>query len=429
MIRSRRVGRGLSRALLVFALVAFLMPFSLIAAGAQATPGAEIKGEALSAEDIAELFAAFDDEAFIGGQTAPRISKFVNPNVLVFLQFDAPTPEEATALRYIGIGVKSVFCAETQPDPAFTHFHKYEAAEYREGHGSQPGDQGYWLMWVAVDPYEARDGRQVMPGVDYEFSPTPPPTCGADVPEPNFNPPEAEALTPDEIQELAALLDDPVLTGGQTAPRLSMWTSETNFIFGQFDDRDPAAATALPYIGIGVKSVFCEENRISPDFTHYHRVVAPEYGEGHGGEPGESEGYWMLWVATDTFEDRNGRQIVPGVDREFALMEAPTCGGTPVAAADVSAATSLTVNATEWTFEPLEIRAAAGEHISITVTNTGEQFHTFTVPALDVDTGSLSPGDAMTLEVHLPAEAGSHEFLCTFPDHAESGMVGTFIVE
>ena len=192
MIRRLRMGRGLPRALLLIVLIAALMQGSLIAAAAQATPAADVVGAPLSDEEIAELFAVFDDEAVTGGQVMPRIAKFVNPNVFVFLQFDAPTAEEATALRYIGVGVKSVFCAETQPDPSFTHFHKYEAAEYGEGHGSQPGDQGYWLTWVAVDPFEARDGRQVLPGVDYEFSPTPPPDCGDNVPEPSFNPPAAD---------------------------------------------------------------------------------------------------------------------------------------------------------------------------------------------------------------------------------------------
>ncbi|MGH2530775.1 MAG: cupredoxin domain-containing protein [Thermomicrobiales bacterium] len=429
MIRRRPMGRGLPRALLLIALVGSLMQLGLVAAAAQGTPAAKVSGSPLTTEEIAELFAVFDDEVLTGGQVAPRVSTFVNPNAFVFLQFDAPTPEEATALRYIGVGVKSVFCAETQPDRAFTHFHKYEAAEYREGHGSQPGDQGYWLMWVAVDPFETRDGRQVAPGVDYEFSPTPPPTCGADVPEPNFSPPTADALSPEEIQEFAALFDDPVLTGGQTAPRLSKWTSQTNFIFAQFDDRDPAVATALPYVGIGVKGVFCAENQPSADFPHYHRVVAPEYAEGHGGEPGESEGYWLLWVATNAFEDRNGRAVVPGVDREFSPIPAPSCGGTPVGSPVASSSSTLTVSATEWAFEPSELRAAAGMHVSITVTNTGEQFHTFTIPGIDVDTGSLSPGASMTLDVHLPAEAGSHEVLCTFPDHAEAGMVGTFVVE
>ncbi|MGH2561825.1 MAG: cupredoxin domain-containing protein, partial [Thermomicrobiales bacterium] len=425
MICRRPMGRGLPRLSLLLALVALLIPGSTAVASAQGTPAAEVSGAPLAPEAIAELFAVFDDEAVTGGQVMPRIAKFVNPNVFVFLQFDAPTAEEATALRYIGVGVKSVFCAETRPDLSFTHFHKYEAAEYGEGHGSQPGDQGYWLTWVAVDPFEARDGRQVMPGVDYEFSPTPPTSCGDSVPDPSFNPPDAADLTSEEIQELAALFSDPVLTGGQVAPRLSKWTSETNFIFAQFDDRDPAAATALPYVGIGVKGIFCTENLPSRDFPHYHRVVAPEYGEGHGGDPSESEGYWLLWVATDSFESRDGRQITPGVDREFALIPAPACGGAPEGSPVVSSASAMTVSATEWAFDPSELRGAAGEHITIAVTNTGEQFHTFTIPGLDVDTGSLSPGASTTLDVHLPAEAGTHELLCTFPDHAEAGMVGT----
>ena len=46
----------------------------------------------------------------------------------------------------------------------------------REGHGHEAGDEGYWLMWVATDNLDVQ-GRQVSPGVDRDFSPTPPPKC------------------------------------------------------------------------------------------------------------------------------------------------------------------------------------------------------------------------------------------------------------
>jgi hypothetical protein len=46
----------------------------------------------------------------------------------------------------------------------------------REGHGHEAGDEGYWLMWVAANNLDVL-GRQVSPGVDRDFSPTPPPKC------------------------------------------------------------------------------------------------------------------------------------------------------------------------------------------------------------------------------------------------------------
>jgi hypothetical protein len=280
------------------------------------------RGRPLSKTEITSLAVLFNENPLIGGQIPPRAHKWVNENVSIFLQFDRPDPSEATTLRYIGIGVKGVFCAEAQPDKAFTHFHRYDALKYSEGHGRDPGDQGYWLLWVATDEFDIR-GRKIRPGVDYEAFPTPPPKCGATVPKANFTPPGADKLTKDEIVKLAALFNDNPLTGGQIAPRAHKWVNENGSIFLQFDRPKPAEATALQYIGIGLSGEFCKSKQPHSDFPHLHKFDAPTYGEGHGRNPGE-QGIWLLWVATDEFELR-GRKVKPGVDRQFAPLKIPDC--------------------------------------------------------------------------------------------------------
>lgn len=138
-------------------------------------PPEETPENSALSEDVQELVAVFDDEPFTGGQQAPRISKWVN-NETLFLQFDAPRVENASSLRYVGIGVRGTFCNSSRPNTDFTHFHRPGVADYSDGHGGEPGAEGYWLMWVAVDEFESR-GRTITPGVDDEFSPTPPPDC------------------------------------------------------------------------------------------------------------------------------------------------------------------------------------------------------------------------------------------------------------
>lgn len=433
MVLPRFGSRSVRFPLCAFVLIALVVAGSSPAAvAAQATPAASPTaaptGVFLSPEEIAALAAAFVDQPLIGGQVAPRLSRFVSPDVFVFLQFDNPDPAQATALRYVGIGVKGVFCAEAQPDRSFPHFHRYDAPEYAQGHGRDPGDQGYWLSWVAVDSFEARDGRKIAPGIDYEFSPTPPPSCGADVPTPDFAPAGAEAPTPEEVQELMALFDDSFLTGGQAQPRAGKWVNEGVFVFLQ-GDKAPAEATAVRYVGIGVNGVFCQEARLSTDFTHYHRPHAAAYREGHAGQPGESSGYWLLWVATQSFETPDGRQVKPGVDREFSPTPPPACGETAPATPETQAAHRLAVQATEWRFDPAEIRANAGESIEIAVTNTGTQLHTYTIPGLRVDTGPIQPGQTIELRFDAPAAAETFEVICTFPEHEEAGMIGQLTVE
>jgi plastocyanin len=402
-------------------------PGAGVAAQATPTPTPEPPtGVFLTPDEVAAFAAEFDDNPLVGGQVAPRLSKWVTDDIFLFLQFDNPNPAEATALRYIGIGVKGVFCAEDQPDRSFTHFHRYDAPEYGEGHGGDPGAQGYWLTWAAVDTFEARDGRKIAPGIDYDFSPTPPPSCGADVPEPDFTPVGAHRLNPEEVTQFAALFSDPTLTGGQTPPRLGKWVNEQNFIFVQLDN--PEEPTAVRYFGVGSVGAFCAEAQPATDFTHYHRFHAAEYREGHAGEPGEEDGFWLLWIAADSFEARDRRKIAPGVDREFSPTPPPACGDAPVGT-PVAGTGSLAVTASEWRFDPAILRVEAGAPVTLTVTNTGAQLHTLTVPRLRVDTGTIEPGAAATLTFTAPTGRGSYDVICTFPGHEEAGMIGSLVVE
>jgi plastocyanin len=407
-------------------LVASVFVVAAGAGGAVQAAQDEPTGLFLDPEELQEITAQFGDEVLTGGQTAPRISRWVNEDVFVFLQLDNPDVAEATAINYIGISVKGVFCAETQPDPSFTHFHKYEGAEYSESHGSAPGDQGYWLTWAATDSFEARDGRQIEPGIDYEFSPTPPPDCGDQIPEVSFDPPEADALTSEEIVEFMGIFDDGILTGGQTPPRYHKWINEAVTIFFQFDSPDPAEATALLNVGITVPGTFCLETQPSEDFPHFHQTHGPTYGESHGSAP-DQEGYWLLWIATASYEARDGRLVEPGVDRAFSPTPPPTCGEGESATPEASG--GMTVTGSEFRFEPAELRVSAGSHVMLTLSNVGAIPHTLTIPAVDADTGSVAAGESVTLAFTAPAAAGSYEFLCTFGGHLEEGMVGTLIVE
>jgi hypothetical protein len=119
-------------------------------------------GKNITTEDISEFVTVFDDQPFQGGQISPRIAKWVNEDVFLFVQFDKPSPSNATALNYIGIGKRGIFCESDRPSPDFVHFHKWNATSYRERHGHEAGDEGYWLMWVATNDIDVQ-GRQVSP--------------------------------------------------------------------------------------------------------------------------------------------------------------------------------------------------------------------------------------------------------------------------
>ena len=86
----------------------------------------------------------------------------------------------------------------------------------------------------------------------------------------------------------------------------------------------------------------------------------------------------------------------------------------------------LTVDASDFKFDPVTINLKAGEPVQATITNTGTLEHTFTIPDLDVNV-SLAAGQTVTIDF-TPAEGGTFELLCTVPGHKDAGMVGTVVV-
>ena len=277
----------------------------------------------LTSADVGALSAAFPDEPFSGGQKAPLVARWVTDSSFVFLQFDSPTTAAAKAVAYIGVGVKGSFCSEARPDPrgSFTRFQRYQAADWARGAGGKAGDQGYWLSFVALDKLNVA-GRAVPLGVDYRYPGTQPPGCGSVSSAPTFSPPGAGKPAPEAIAKLFSVFTDQPLQGGQVAPRVFKAVSAQTLVFLQFDKNSATEAKDLRYIGFWTKSTFCGSTQPSPDFTHFHRLVAPSYALGHGGPPG-TPGFWGTWVAAQQFESQ-GRTITPGVDREFSPTPPPS---------------------------------------------------------------------------------------------------------
>ena len=278
----------------------------------------------LTAADIGSLTSTFNDQPFTGGQKAPIFTKWVGDDSFLFLEFDQPASTAAKALAYLGIGLKGAFCAETRPDKAdgsFTRFQRYQAPDWAKGAGGQAGDQGYWLSFLAVDRLSVA-GRAVPLGIDYAYPAATPPTCGSTAATPTFSPAGAGKLTTDAIGRIFAIFNEQPLQGGQVPPRTFKTLNDKVLAFVQFDKNAARDATTLHYFGIWQKSTYCKSTQPSADFTHFHRLVAPSYALGHAGPPG-SDGFWGTWVAAQGFQSQ-GRDIAPGVDRQFSPTPPPT---------------------------------------------------------------------------------------------------------
>lgn len=87
----------------------------------------------------------------------------------------------------------------------------------------------------------------------------------------------------------------------------------------------------------------------------------------------------------------------------------------------------LTVEATEFEFDPAQTDAQPGE-ITITMDNVGDQPHTWTIEGMeDAILIDAEPGESDTGTVEL--DSGDYAYYCDVPGHRESGMEGTLTIE
>jgi uncharacterized cupredoxin-like copper-binding protein len=63
----------------------------------------------------------------------------------------------------------------------------------------------------------------------------------------------------------------------------------------------------------------------------------------------------------------------------------------------------------------------------VTFTNRGQLPHNFTCEALGIATPDISAGGSETVTIN--AAAGSYDFICSIPGHADAGMIGNFTAE
>ena len=82
------------------------------------------------------------------------------------------------------------------------------------------------------------------------------------------------------------------------------------------------------------------------------------------------------------------------------------------------------ISIADFSFTPGRFNAVAGQQVSLTVSNTGQQPHTFTITGV-VDSGTISPGQTKTV-TFTPAQAGNLVYFCTI--HGQARMSGQVMV-
>ena len=113
-------------------------------------------------------------------------------------------------------------------------------------------------------------------------------------------------------------------------------------------------------------------------------------------------------------------------------------------------ATEVTVEMTDFAYNPSAITVAAGQPVNFTVKNTGNIEHDFVVEKIDAKTDLLQDsgseahhahGQEQNYDLHVSAgvgqtsvfqltvlEPGTYKVFCSVEGHEEAGMVGELIV-
>ncbi len=105
--------------------------------------------------------------------------------------------------------------------------------------------------------------------------------------------------------------------------------------------------------------------------------------------------------------------------------------------------TNLTLNMTDFMYEPTDFTVPAGEQITMTASNFGAVEHEYVIFKLGTDAGDkfgdedeeniyweieVEPGDTATETFIAPGEPGEYYVTCGIAGHLEAGMVGKLIV-
>lgn len=88
----------------------------------------------------------------------------------------------------------------------------------------------------------------------------------------------------------------------------------------------------------------------------------------------------------------------------------------------------ITIEMSEYAFNPSTINASAGATVQVTLKNVGSLEHDMHVDVVNATSELVAPGSSLDWSFTAPSQAGEYDFWCTVPSHRELGMVGKLVV-
>ncbi len=110
-------------------------------------------------------------------------------------------------------------------------------------------------------------------------------------------------------------------------------------------------------------------------------------------------------------------------------VESPIESPTATASSVATGKTKLVqITAKEYSFLPSKVTVNKGDHVKLTLKNSGSFPHNLVIDELGVSTKTIASGQSDTVEF-TPTDAGSFTYVCSVPGHKDKGMVGTLTVK
>lgn len=88
---------------------------------------------------------------------------------------------------------------------------------------------------------------------------------------------------------------------------------------------------------------------------------------------------------------------------------------------------TITIKAKDLRFDVDTITAKVGQPVTIRLENDDDMDHAFSIEALNVQSEKIG-SHKITSVTFTPQQAGTYQFRCPLPGHAQLGMIGTLSV-
>lgn len=130
----------------------------------------------------------------------------------------------------------------------------------------------------------------------------------------------------------------------------------------------------------------------------------------------------------DSHEDHNHGAAVPGDHHEGHAQHDDHHSAKPNTQ-QPSDARKVTVEATDFAFNPATITAQPGEKLFIELVNKGSAVHMWEIEGVPGTHVHAPVGQTSREVVLAPTKRGSYRIICTTAGHEQLGMVGTLVVK